>query len=327
MALARLETRDGHLDRAESVLRQADQANPSLDLAFELAETLIAQNKIDGKDQAAGYIARLRDAGLGETLVRYLEAQILYQRKQWAEAIPQIETARAVLRSVPRLAAPLNLMLAECYSHVGADEQRLDALRQAAEGDRALESARIEFGRALARAGKLDEAVAVLSPLAERKPELRLDLVSILIQKASRAPRDPRTWQDVERHLREAEKALPQSVEPLTLLRVDMLAAQDRLEDARSLLASAQAKDPRNLRYRLALARLTQRQGKGPSALQILDQAEKDLGPSLGIQLARLDYWGAARGRGGQGRGGQAGRDSAANPRRRPARVSRPARP
>ncbi len=28
MALAELETRDGHLDRAESVLRQADQANP-----------------------------------------------------------------------------------------------------------------------------------------------------------------------------------------------------------------------------------------------------------------------------------------------------------
>ncbi len=292
MALAQLETRDGHLDRAESVLRQADQANPSVNLAFELAETLIAQNKIDGKDQAAGYIARLRDAGVGDTLVRYLEARILYQRKQWAEAIPKLETARAVLRSLPRLAVPLNLMLVECYRRVGADEQRLDALREAAEGDRAPESTRIEFGRALARAGKLDEAVAVLSPLAEGKPELKLDLVSILIQKASRTPGDPRTWQDVERHLREAEKALPQSVEPLTLLRVDMLAARDRLEEARSLLASAQAKDPRNLPYRLALARLTQRQGKGPSALQILDQAEKDLGPSPDIQLARLDYWG-----------------------------------
>ena len=92
--------------------------------------------------------------------------------------------------------------------------------------------------------------------------------------------------------MREAEKALPQALEPLTLLRVDMLAARDRLEEARSLLASAQAKDPRNLPYRLALARLTQRQGKGPSALQVLDQAEQDLGPSLVIQLARLDYWG-----------------------------------
>ena len=68
-----------------------------------------------------------------------------------------------------------------------------------------------------------------------------------------RQPRDQRQWQEAESHLREAEKALPQALEPLTLLRVDLLAAQDRLADARSLLSSARTKDPRNLRYRLAL--------------------------------------------------------------------------
>jgi tetratricopeptide (TPR) repeat protein len=96
----------------------------------------------------------------------------------------------------------------------------------------------------------------------------------------------------VERQLREAENALPEAVEPLILLRLDVLAAQGRLDDARSLLSSALAKEPRNLRYRLSLARLTQRQGQGPAALAILDQAEKDLGPSLDLRLARLDYWG-----------------------------------
>ena len=49
-------------------------------------------------------------------------------------------------------------MLAECWGHVGSDEQRLNALRQAADGDRGPESARIEFARALARSGKLDQA-------------------------------------------------------------------------------------------------------------------------------------------------------------------------
>jgi cellulose synthase operon protein C len=294
--LARLESREGHLDQAEAVLRQADQAHPSLDLAFELAETLISQNKIDGKDQAAGYIARLRAAGLGDTLVRYLEAQILYQSKKWAEATPKIEMARAVLNSNPRVAIPLSLMLAECYRHVGTDEQRLNALKQAAEGDRAPDSARIEFARALVRAGKLDQAVIVLVPLAERKPELRLDLVALGIQKASRPPQDAWTWQEVERQLRAAEKALPDAVERLILLKVDVLAARDCLDDARAVLVSAQAKDSRNLRYRLALARLTQRHGEGTAALQIVDQAEKDLGPSLDIQLARLDHCGLEAG-------------------------------
>ena len=295
--LARLESREGHLDLAESVLRQADQASPSLDAAFELAETLIAQNKIDGKDEAASYIARLRDAGLGDTLVRYLEAHVLYQSKKWAEAIPKIEMAQAVLKSVPRVAVPLNLMLAECYRHVGSDEQRLNALRQAAaEGDRAPESVRIEFARALVKAGKLDPALLVLLPLVDRKPEVRLDVVPLFIQKASRPPRDPRNWQEAEWHLRAAEKALPGAVAALTFLKVDMLVAQDRLDEARELLVSALGKDSRNLRYRLALARLSQRQGKGPAALQIVDQAEKDLGPSLDIQLARLDHWGLERG-------------------------------
>jgi tetratricopeptide (TPR) repeat protein len=40
------------------------------------------------------------------------------------------------------------------------------------------------------------------------------------------------------------------------------------------------------------MARLTQKLHPGPLALDLLDQAGKDLGPSLELQLARLDYWG-----------------------------------
>ena len=82
VGLARLEVREGHLDRAEAVLRRADRVNASVDLAFELAEVLIFQGKIEGDDQAEGYLARLRDAGFGETLVRFLEAEILVQETE-----------------------------------------------------------------------------------------------------------------------------------------------------------------------------------------------------------------------------------------------------
>ena len=296
----------------------AFEIQPTAALAFELAENLLTQGRVDGKDGANIYMTLLRNAGMGDTLVRFLEAEVPFQQKRWREAIPRLEMARAVLASSRELVVRLNLMLAECHGQLGLEEQRLDDLRRAAEGGRDAETARIELAQALSRSGKLDQAVMALLPLAERKPEWRLDLVRLLLQRAKRQPRALRNWPEVERYLRETEKALPQAGEELALIHLEMLVAKERLEDARSLLSALLIKDPRNLRYRLASARLAQlwrqdrelRQGAsrsqptGMTGLQVIDQAEKDLGPSLDIQLARLDYWGLE--------GGDAGRAAVA---------------
>ncbi len=52
IGLARLEAREGHLERAEDVLRKAYESRPSPGVAYELADVLIRQGKIDGKDEA-----------------------------------------------------------------------------------------------------------------------------------------------------------------------------------------------------------------------------------------------------------------------------------
>src|SRR5271157_1657947 len=290
---ADLELADNHPDRAEAILRRGVAAVPSnAPLKMMLAETLISENKLDGEEGAISWIERLRRLGLAPGYAQYLDGRVSMARQRWDEAISSLESARAVLVGDTVTTPRINLMLAECYGRVGAEEHRLDALRQLVESDRAPDSARVEFARSLARSDRLDESIAMLLPIVERNPELRLDLVRFLIQKTSRQPRDQRNWQEVEHALVQAEKALPREVEGLILLRVDLLVAQDRLADALSLLSSARAKDPRSLRYRLGLVRLTQRKGDGAAALRILEQAEKDLGPSLDLQLARLDYWG-----------------------------------
>jgi tetratricopeptide (TPR) repeat protein len=300
VALAGLESRAGNLDRAEAALRKADQAHPSVELAFHLADVLILQGKLDDKD-LADCISRLTNAGLSETLVRYLEAKTLIQQEKWSDAIRKIENARAALQSNPPLARELERKLATCYGRIGCDEQRLDALRRAGGGDtgggsQAPDSLRAEYALALAQAGALDEAIVKLTALVERNPELRLDLVRQVLNRTLRQPRDRRNWNEVERQLGEAEKNLPRSVEPLALLRADILIEQERFDEAGALLAAAQARDPRNLKYRLAAARMMEKQGKGPAALQVLEQAEKDLGPSLDLQLARLRHWAAEGG-------------------------------
>jgi tetratricopeptide (TPR) repeat protein len=83
----------------------------------------------------------------------------------------------------------------------------------------------------------------------------------------------------------------PQQAESLTLLRADLLAAQGRLAEARAALIEAAQKDPKNVRFRVALARVADQEKRGAEAIKLLDEAEKELGPSVETMLARLDHW------------------------------------
>lgn len=292
LGLAQLETQDGRFDRAEALLRRAVEANPATILGFMLAETLIRQGKFSGPDGANDVMKRLGQAGLGDTLVRFLEAESLVQKRNWTDAIAAIEAAQGTLAADPDLSVRLDLMLAECHARLGSDEQRLEALRRAAGRDQGSELARIELVQVLAQSGRVDEAISILSPLAltDRNSQWRLDLARLLFQKTIRQPQGRRNWPEVERYLREAERAMPDA-ESIVLLRLDVLIAQDRLTEARTVLTQSLAKEPSNLAYRLAMARLAQLQGRSDEGLRIVDEAERKLGPSVKISLARLACW------------------------------------
>jgi tetratricopeptide (TPR) repeat protein len=291
LGLAGLEAREGHLERAEGTLRRAFEATHSLDLAFELAENLIAQNKIEEPGQANEYLARLRDARLGNTVVRFLEAEIPFHGKKWPEAVAKLESARAVLGDNPRLSMRLDRMLAECHAQLGHQEQQLDALRRAAEGNQAPESARIAYAGALARSGNVDQALAILLPLEGGHPELRLDVVRLSIQKTLRLPPDQRRWDEVEKRLAEAEKALPNRSDELTELRADVLGFEGKSGPARQSLDQAIRRDPKSLRNRLSLAALFQSSNELAQAENVLSAAEKDLGTSPDLLRAWVIFW------------------------------------
>jgi predicted Zn-dependent protease len=291
IGLAQLDLRDGHPDRTETALRHAIAANPKSELSYALAEALISQGKIDGKDQAEELVGRLRTISMREGYLQHLEARILVHRQEWSKAIAKIQTARSHLAADPARMANLNVMLAECYGRLGLEEQRLAALEQAADDETAGAAVGPALAEGLARAGKLDEAMEIHRRLVERRPESQLDLARLAIQKTLRQPREQRDWREVERQLQEAEAALPQQTAELTLLRAELLAAQGHPDEARTLVDAARTKEPRNLRYRLALAQIARGRGDAARAVQILEQAERDLGPSLALRLARLSAW------------------------------------
>jgi predicted Zn-dependent protease len=294
---ARLDLAESHLDRAEAVLRRGIGAvADNADLKYLLTDTLIDEaingdeSKLKGDDGATAWIERLRIIGLPEGYIHLFEGRAAIASRSWNDAIPLLESARSLLSGDATSLSRVNLLLAECYDREGKDEDRMAALERAATaGVGAAPAARLLYAQELEQQGKLDQAIAVHLELASSRPESRLDLVRLLIQKNSRLPEEQRNWEPAERRLQEAASANPQAAEELTLLRADLLAARNRLEEARTKLAAAQAKEPRSLRLRLALARIAQRGKKHSEALQILDQAEKELGFGLGIQLARLD--------------------------------------
>jgi len=291
MALARLELREQRPDRAETVLRRAYADNPPANLAFLLAEALILQGKIEGSDGARVFMDTLADRGYRETYVRCLEARIEVQEKRWDKAISKIESALAMMKADPGITTQLYLMLAECYTSLGWEEQRLDALRKAGEGPSGSAAARLALAQSLAESNNLDEALGILLPLAGSRPELRLEIVRLSILKTRRQPANQRDWSVVERLWEEARKAQPKATEALDLLRADLLAAQEKWDEARKMLTAGQSRNPHSPQYRLALARLSERDRTVSLSLQILDQAEKDLGPIPDIRLARLALW------------------------------------
>ena len=116
-------------------------------------------------------------------------------------AIPKIQSALLKLSADKQVSTQLNLLLAECYTHLNWNEQRLAALRNAGSGPAGSEAARLELARLLADSYQFDEALAVLLSLVEGRPEIRLEVARLSIRKAQFQPTNQRDWQTVERRL------------------------------------------------------------------------------------------------------------------------------
>ena len=265
-----------------------------------LADLLIGRRKLDGPDGAQAWITRLRDRNLNPGPLKYLEAALLMARGQWAgdaakraRLISQLESARTLLVSDPTLSGRINLMLTECLGRAGAADDRLAALRRAAESpeEQTATQARMALAAELEAAGQLDDAQTQYLLLALTRPEARLDVARIAIRRTRQMPRARQDWQVAERRLKEAEQAVPAAAADLALLHADLLSARQRPGDARQAIEAAIKATPGDIRLRQRLAGIFLDLGEPVKARETLDRAEKELGPSVGLTLARVETW------------------------------------
>lgn len=301
LAAASLETQDQKPEQAVAILEQGVEALPDdLEIRFFLVDALISQRVQDQEparaeslsdDELNAMILDLKKRGMAEGFTRYLEARVLFHDQQWSRAIRQINTARRLLAGLPDLVGRLDLMLAECHGRLGADEQQIVALRQAAERGATAPVARLELARRLENDGNPEAAFMLHLMLLEERPESQLDLVRLLIQQNLQKPPAERSWREAEERLALAGRTLPDSQTDVDLLRVDLLLAQDQVAKAQEALAGLVRRDPDDWRVPIAQARMAEHQGNSDAALKLLDEAESQRGVALAIDLERIANW------------------------------------
>lgn len=322
LALAEWANRKGNFTNAEAALRHALTRAPR-DAALHLAlarttlhrdqpraaleclrhglhtlpgqrELLFLQGQILIQErafaEAESVIAELAKDAASTMRVRYLEALMLVQREQWAEARTRLLAFLSQLGNDRELAFHTDLALGYCCARLADPEHALAAYRRALAWNPSSALARAGMAMALAATGQPEEALVELRRAASSPSapaQTWIELARFLLARNQRLSGASREWNEAEAALDRAEQRMPGSMH-VVLLRAELLAAKGDLPGARKLLESARDTDPKRVAPWRALAQLVRRQDGTQAALDLLDEAERLAGRHAEFERLRI---------------------------------------
>ncbi|MBY0523237.1 MAG: tetratricopeptide repeat protein [Gemmataceae bacterium] len=283
-SLARVELRAGRRDQAvEHLRRSVEVLNDQPRALWTTLELLIDAGETS---EARTVLARLERTPLLSALLDHSRGRLQMQERNWSEARRLLDRARAKLGGQPELHRDTHMLLAICHQNLGNVDLLLAAYRAALDIDATWLPARLGLAAATASAGRTDEAAALYDKLLPQAPGARLTVARLQMQRTMRLPRDQRRWPDVQRLLDDAPETMRQLPE-WTILRAELLLAQDRIDAARELLEAARREQPKRVEFPLALAALAAKQKQADQVSTLLDEVAKDFGDSVDLRLAR----------------------------------------
>jgi tetratricopeptide (TPR) repeat protein len=290
--LARLEARLDRRPKALAWLGKGLEALPGrAELLYFQSNLLIDEGRLEESEKL---LAQLRDLGADPAALQLLEGRLHCARQEWPTAIRTLEDLQPRLARSPEMARQVAYLLGRCYEEVGDADQQYAAYRRAGADDPGgphWVEISWGLGRALATMNKVDDALEVFRRLARRVPAARATVARLLIVRNLSLPRPQRHWEEVEQALNDAEREAPRSVE-VRLLRVQALTAQDHFAEAQALLAQGRKEEPKQADYWAAEAGLAMRLQQPDKAVEILDEAKRQLSDHVELRLARAWYWG-----------------------------------
>jgi tetratricopeptide (TPR) repeat protein len=288
--LAEIIVHSGDKEKAIDILNQGlKETKDAAQILLFKANLLIDMKNLDEAKQT---IKKLQATAIDKVRLDYLDARISFAQKDWAEAVRRFEKVRSSLVYWPGLLKQADLSLGYCYGQLHNVDQQINAYQRVLATDPFFAPARQGLTDALLATGRVDEAVreyAILIRQQKLPVSGLISFASLLIRQNMQRSANEQNWDQVGKVLDEAEKANPDS-EKIPLLRIEILHARNRNDEAEKLLQKAHQKDPKQIEFWKAMVSLAALQKKWDQAEKILADFEKQMGDSTDLRLARCEY-------------------------------------
>lgn len=290
LGLAQVDRSRGDLDKAIAHIEEGLSAIPNEgDLQWNLADMMIQQDRVEA---GMGIIARLRDQNYPRVPLEYLVALADARRKRFVDASERWQGIRGQMEPWPELARQTEYWLGVCYERSGEYGLQLAAFRNAVKIDPSWIPARQWLASALARTGRIDEAITEYQELVKLTGvpgAVYRDLARLLVLRELQRRDEQREWSRVVAFLDWAAKIDP-AADDYTILRAEIQAAQQDRDAARATLTKGIQDDPDSVATRLALAALEQSSEQWDLADRTIAATQDKFGDTVEVRLARLRY-------------------------------------
>jgi tetratricopeptide (TPR) repeat protein len=287
---ANVEVAAGRIEDAIQTIQKARELDPAnLDLRWHLANL-----HIDAKQLAAAeeQLKVLEQSHYSAGLLEYLRGRVAIAQGQWRLARQLLRRARAQLAADTDQVRFVDYWLGVVEGQLGNRDEQLLAFRRAISADPFWVAARLGAANALAALGQTEQAIEESRQafsLTGGQFEAGLQLLSLLVLKNLVSRAEAANWEEAEKLVKALQEVAPDDWRP-TLLHAEILVGQRKLQEAQSLLAAAREKWSNEIEVWLAGAALARRLREFDQTEAILGEAEKHLGDSSRLRLARAQY-------------------------------------
>ena len=281
LRIAELELAAGNQDAAAQALRSGiAAAEKPAELIAVLGDLLITQGKLLEAEEQLQHLKKLEGTGI---FVDFLTARVHVAKRELPEALQLLRKVQPQVAELPRLRELSSLYVASCFEAMGDPDEQIKELRNALSNNPQSQQTALRLASALQANGKADEALDIYRRISQL-PGVQFELARLEFQKTLRQPPEQRDWPKLEAMVQLAgEKQEPIQV---ALLRQQIMLAQGKQAEALELLKKLQAEAPsEEVTGRLVLLLLSQ--GDAGQASEVLDEAQKKLGDTVALRIAR----------------------------------------